>query len=179
MRYISGMQVKIFLFRLIMVCVFGVFVLSSQAQDMIPQKAINDRSFLHPEVLEFPPQYVIEGELDDNGEELTIENLYKTLEEYGVLFKKIVVAQAILETGNFSSHVCLTHHNLFGLRHPSDGSYYEFNNWKESVKAYRDDVQYKYNSGDYYLFLRRIGYAEDPRYVSKVRIIADRLPWKI
>ncbi len=101
--------------------------------------------------------------------ELTPENLYRVLEMYQVKFPKIVLAQALLETGNFTSRVCLETNNLFGLRHPSDGSYYTFNTWQESVIAYRDDVQYKYKSGDYYAFLSRIGYAEDRRYVQKVK----------
>ena len=104
---------------------------------------------------------------------LTIENLYKALDKYDVKCKKIVVAQALLETGNFTSSLCLLSHNLFGLRHPSDGSYYVFNNWEESVKAYKDDVQYKYDGGDYYVFLNRIGYAQDPKYTSKVKLIAS------
>ncbi len=107
--------------------------------------------------------------------ELNVENLVKILQKYEVKCEKIVLAQAILETGHFTSNVCLEKHNLFGLRHPSDGSYYEFDRWEESVVAYRDDVQYKYTGGDYYTFLRRIGYAEDKRYVGKVRRIADQL----
>lgn len=107
--------------------------------------------------------------------ELTQENLLAALEKYEVKFPKIVLAQAILETGYFTSALCMEAHNLFGLRHPSDGSYYTFDNWEQSVKAYHDDVQYKYSGGDYYAFLRRIGYAEDPRYTVKVRKIADTL----
>ena len=107
--------------------------------------------------------------------ELNIDNLLSVLEKYNVKEKKIVLAQALLETGYFSSPLCMECHNLFGLRHPSDGSYYTFNNWEESVKAYLDDVQYKYNGGNYYAFLKRIGYAEDRNYTSKVRKIADKL----
>lgn len=107
--------------------------------------------------------------------ELTLENLYAILEKYNVQCPKIVAAQALLETGNFSSDLCMEGHNLFGLRHPSDGSYYTFDNWEQSVKAYRDDVQYKYSGGDYYAFLRRIGYAEDKAYTKKVKRIADNL----
>ena len=88
---------------------------------------------------------------------------------------RIVIAQALLETGYFTSRVCLENNNLFGLRRPKDGGYYEFDNWEESVKAYRDYVQYKYKGGDYYQFLQRIGYAEDPDYVTKVRQIARTL----
>jgi hypothetical protein len=108
-------------------------------------------------------------------EDLNIYNLIAVLEKYNVKEKKIVLVQALLETGYFSSPLCMESHNLFGLRHPSDGSYYTFNNWEESVKAYVDDVQYKYNGGDYYAFLKRIGYAEDRNYTAKVRKIAAKL----
>lgn len=107
--------------------------------------------------------------------DLNIGNLASVLEKHGVSHPRIVIAQALLETGYFTSRVCLEKNNLFGLRRPKDGSYYEFDNWEESVKAYRDYVQYKYKGGDYYQFLQRIGYAEDPDYVTKVRQIARTL----
>lgn len=104
--------------------------------------------------------------------ELNINNLYQALDRYGVAFPKIVVAQALLETGYFTSNVCLNYNNLFGLRRPSDGSYYRFANWEESVKAYKDYVQYKYKGGDYFRFLGHIGYAKDPKYLYKVKILS-------
>ena len=107
--------------------------------------------------------------------ELNISNLFMMLEKYHVKFPKIVVAQALVETGYFTSRVCLECHNLFGLRRPSNGEYYTFETWEESVKAYRDYVQYKYKGGDYYDFLDRIGYAEGPKYTSVVRQIAKSL----
>ena len=107
--------------------------------------------------------------------ELNLHNLMLAMKKYDVKFPKVVMAQGILETGYFTSHVCLEYNNLFGLRRPSDGSYYRFDSWEESVKAYRDYVQYKYKGGDYYAFLRSIGYAEDPYYVSRVKSIAMNL----
>lgn len=107
--------------------------------------------------------------------ELNIGNLAKVLEQYHVKYPRIVIAQALLETGYFTSRVCWECKNLFGLRRPSDGSYYEFERWEDSVKAYRDYVQYKYKGGDYFQFLNRIGYAEDKYYVLKVRQIAKSL----
>lgn len=107
--------------------------------------------------------------------ELNINNLYQALDRYGVAFPKIVVAQALLETGYFTSNVCLNYNNLFGLRRPSDGSYYRFANWEESVKAYKDYVQYKYKGGDYFRFLGHIGYAKDPKYLYKVKSISSSL----
>lgn len=109
--------------------------------------------------------------------ELNIASLYEALDRYGVMYPKIVVAQSLLETGYFSSNVCLNYNNLFGLRRPSDGSYYRFDNWEESVKAYKDYVQYKYKGGDYLQFLSRIGYAEDPAYIYKVRSISNALSY--
>ena len=107
--------------------------------------------------------------------ELNLSNLAKALEVYHVKYPRIVIAQALLETGYFTSRVCWECKNLFGLRRPSDGSYYKFDHWEESVKAYRDYVQYKYKGGDYLQFLDRIGYAEDKTYTMKVLQIAKRL----
>lgn len=112
---------------------------------------------------------------DEPDLKLNIDNLAKVLEEYHVAYPKIVIAQALLETGYFTSRVCWECKNLFGLRRPSNGQYYEFERWEDSVKAYRDYVQYKYKGGDYFAFLNRIGYAEDKAYVYKVKQIARTL----
>lgn len=106
---------------------------------------------------------------------LNIANLIAAMDKYDLSNKTYVVAQAILETGYFTSRVCLELNNLFGLRRPSNGEYYAFDNWEESVKAYRDYVQYKYKGGDYLTFLNDIGYAEDKAYIYKVRSIARSL----
>jgi flagellum-specific peptidoglycan hydrolase FlgJ len=100
--------------------------------------------------------------------ELTIPNLYKEIIRNGILHPKIVLAQAILETGWFRSSVCRNKHNLFGLTNPRTGKYYEFNHWTESVWAYYTKVQYKYKGGNYLLWLGEIGYAEDPNYIIAV-----------
>ena len=98
--------------------------------------------------------------------ELTIPNLYKEIIRNGILYPKIVLAQAILETGWFRSSVCRNKHNLFGLTNPRTGKYYEFNHWTESVWAYYTKVQYKYKGGNYLLWLDEIGYAEDKDYIT-------------
>lgn len=106
---------------------------------------------------------------------LNIKNLMAVLRQYDVKFPQIVVAQALLETGYFTSRVCLENNNLFGLRRPSNGNYYTFSSWEESVKAYKDYVQYKYKGGNYYDFLNRIGYSEDCEYINKVKQVAYSL----
>lgn len=107
---------------------------------------------------------------------LTIPNLYQEIIRNGIRHPKIVLAQAILETGWFRSPLCRNRHNLFGLTNPKTGKYYEFNHWTESVRAYMTKVQYRYcqkkqmsqNDVDYLMWLQQVGYAEDPRYVREL-----------
>ncbi len=103
-----------------------------------------------------------------NLPDLTIPNLLAEIEKNGIKYPKIVLAQAILETGWFKSAVCRNKHNLFGLTNPWTKDYYEFNHWTESVKAYYTKVQYRYKSGNYLLWLRDIGYAEDKGYIRAI-----------
>ena len=112
---------------------------------------------------------------ENNLPELTIPNLYKEIIRNGILYPKIVLAQAILETGWFRSSVCLNKHNLFGLTNPRTGKYYEFNHWTESVRAYYTKVQYKYKGGNYLLWLDEIGYAENPMYKKAIYCILKSL----
>lgn len=109
--------------------------------------------------------------LENHLPELTIPNLYKEIIRNGILYPKIVLAQAILETGWFRSSVCRNKHNLFGLTNPRTGKYYEFNHWTESVRAYYTKVQYKYKGGNYLLWLDEIGYAEEPDYIRTVIMV--------
>ena len=104
----------------------------------------------------------------NNLPELTIPNLYKEIIRNGILYPKIVLAQAILETGWFRSSVCRNKHNLFGLTNPRTGKYYEFNHWTESVRAYYTKVQYKYKGGNYLLWLDEIGYSENSNYIKTI-----------
>ena len=76
--------------------------------------------------------------------------LMKALQHYHIHHQKIVYAQAILETGYFTSDVYKRHNNLFGLYNSKSHSYYHFNNWYESVDAYGRYIQYRYNGKGYY-----------------------------
>jgi hypothetical protein len=98
------------------------------------------------------------------------EGLIEALEYYEIQFPEIVYAQALLETGHFSSSVCKDYNNLFGLYNSKIRDYYSFEHWSDSVKAYKDFVQYKYKGNtDYYTFLVNLPYATDPNYISKVK----------
>ena len=113
---------------------------------------------------------------------LTIPNLYQEIIRNGIRHPKIVLAQAILETGWFRSPLCRNRHNLFGLTDPKTGKYYEFNHWTESVRAYYTKVQYRYcqknqtstSDVDYLKWLQQTGYAEAPMYIQSVKEIMKR-----
>ena len=114
-----------------------------------------------------------------NPRELNLKNLTDVITEVGLSNKLFVLAQAMLETGNFSSRVCKEYNNLFGLYDSKNRDYYLFERWEDSVVGYGKMIQYRYKGGNYLNFLKRIGYAEDPRYITKVakmaKSIYDRL----
>ena len=112
---------------------------------------------------------------EGKSHELTLENLIIVMDEVGISNQLFVLAQAVLETGNFSSNVCRNFHNLFGLYDSRNKCYYKFARWEDSVIGYQKFIQYRYKGGKYLALLRRIGYAEDPSYTSKVAQIAKRL----
>lgn len=100
--------------------------------------------------------------------------VYEACIYYGIHHPEIVVAQSILETGYYRSEGCKKDNNLFGLYNSSKKQYFKFNHWTESVKAYKNMIQYKYRDNeDYYHFLDRIGYAEDSLYNNKIKSICN------
>ena len=104
--------------------------------------------------------------------EINDTNLLNICKLHGIIEPEIVIAQAKLETGNYSSDVFYENNNLFGLYNSNKKEYYKFNSWQESVLAYKDLIQSKLNDGeDYYVFLKRIGYAKDKNYIKKVKRI--------
>ena len=103
------------------------------------------------------------------------KDLYSTLLSLHVQCPEIVYAQAILETGYFTSDVYKRHNNLFGLYNSKSHSYYHFNNWYESVDAYGRYIQYRYNGKGYYRFLKRIKYSESDDYIKQIRRIKKKI----
>lgn len=97
----------------------------------------------------------------------TAEQVRAELQRQGLPHPDIVLAQARLETGNFTSNMCRTKHNLFGMKR--NGRYASYRTWQESVADYKARISSRYTGGDYFAFLKRIGYARDPQYERKVR----------
>ena len=104
------------------------------------------------------------------------EGIDEALQYYNIEHPTIVKAQAILETGNFTSNLCVKNNNLFGLYDSKNKRYYSYNHWWESIEAYKELIQRKYdNSKYYYMFLEDIKYAKDKEYINKVKKIAEEL----
>lgn len=101
----------------------------------------------------------------------TIEQVAKELRKQNVPHAKIVLAQARLETGNFTSRMCKQDKNLFGIKH--GGKYARYSHWKDSIADYKKRISSRYSGGDYFSFLKRIGYAEEKEYIKKVRRIVN------
>lgn len=102
---------------------------------------------------------------------LSKENLYNELIAQEIDYPEIVLAQALLETGNFKSYSCKVRNNLFRLMR-KDGTYMEFDHWTNSVHAYKKYIQkYKEVPNDYYKYLNDLGYAKDSIYIIRVKEI--------
>ena len=103
--------------------------------------------------------------------QISQEKVYKCLIEHGVKHPKIVLGQSLLETGYYRCRNCsMDKNNLFG--YGWDGkSYYSYNNWVESVANYARWQKKHYKSGDYYEFLKRIGYATSENYINDLKWI--------
>lgn len=97
----------------------------------------------------------------------SIDQVRDEIHRQGIPHPSVVLAQARLETGNFTSKMCKTKHNLFGIKH--NGRYAKYRTWKESISDYKKCISSRYHGGSYYEFLRRIGYASDPKYIAKLK----------
>lgn len=110
--------------------------------------------------------------------ELTKENVYAEIMRCDIKFSEIVLRQALLETGHFTSKNCLVRQNLFGLKggektDDNPNGYKIFNHWRESVQYYKSWQQQRITEdcADYYLFLTQWKYAESPEYENKLKSI--------
>lgn len=151
----------------------------NSGQNILYARKSDDYKSVSPETpssqKDHPKKQVKETRNDENLPELTIPNLLAEIKKNNIKYPKIVLAQAILETGWFKSSVCRNKHNLFGLTNPRTGKYYEFNHWTESVKAYYTKVQYRFKGGNYLLWLDKIGYAEEKTYIRALIKVLKQL----
>jgi flagellum-specific peptidoglycan hydrolase FlgJ len=114
--------------------------------------------------------------------------VYEELLRHDVKFPDIVLAQAILESGNFTSRVTKHNNNLFGMRMPKVRQttavgqrygYARYYNWKDSVKDYKlwqEALLKRYPNmtrGQYKTYINRI-YSTGKNYISKINLIIQK-----
>lgn len=97
----------------------------------------------------------------------SLDQVRKYIDSTELKYKEIVIRQSVLETGWYKSYSCKHRNNLFGFRYK--GKYLEFSSWQESVQYYIRWQKRHYKTGDYYDFLKQIGYATDPEYITKLK----------
>lgn len=117
-------------------------------------------------------------------EKISKKSLYEQIIKYGIKFPDIVFAQAILESGEFTSKLFKSANNLFGMKVPTKResarigstqngyskygdwmfSVYDYSLWQDHMLKTRDDITKK----QYFALLGRV-YADDPKYVSKLK----------
>lgn len=145
--------------RILLIILFCFISMSFSKVNIPPMQEyseVQDASFLH-------------GELNDS-------TLYLALEYYNIKHPRIVLAQAKLESGNYTSDHCIRRNNLFGLYNSKRKEYYSFDHWTDCIEGYKNMIEYKHKDGeDYYDFLIRIKYASDPTYIYKVKRIENNL----
>lgn len=107
--------------------------------------------------------------------ELNEENFYIACEILGIKHPTVVYAQALHESGHFTSNWFKQYNNFLGLWNSYKHEPYRFDHWTGCLRGYRDYIQYRYEGGsddstDVYLkFIDDLGYAEDPLYDAKIR----------
>ena len=113
---------------------------------------------------------------------LNRETLNRALIHTGITAPEVVLAQGRLETGNFTSVLCLQYNNLFGMKMPrvrsttasgmTENGFAVYETWYHSVLDMKEFQEYYRSAGrcmeDYFSFLREIGYAEDTYYIKKL-----------
>ena len=109
---------------------------------------------------------------------LTKQTLVQVLRDSGIQHIDIVLAQAILESGTFTSNIFKTKNNLFGMKVPgrrettatNKKGYASYSTWLDSVrdyKLYQDYVTKNKNvSRSKYLSIISRSYSGNPEYVS-------------
>jgi len=128
-----------------------------------------------------------EVQVDNTVPDLNKENVLAYMKELNIKFPHIVLAQAIIESGTFTSKICKENNNLFGMREArlrisnnlgTKHGHAVYKNWMESVVDYAL-YQATYLSkckteSQYYAYLAD-SYAAGPHYSVTVKKLAEKL----
>jgi uncharacterized FlgJ-related protein len=124
--------------------------------------------------------------VNDTTNNFSEEKLIDLLKTLNVKYPHIVLAQARIESGHYTSKIFKENHNLFGMKearvriHTANGTQYNhafYTNWRESVYDYAF-YQCRYlgrvnTEQEYYTYLSQ-SYAEAPNYVQSLKVLVKR-----
>ena len=120
--------------------------------------------------------------IDTPNRALTHQDLYEKLVQYDIEYPDIVFAQAVIETGNFTSGLFKSQNNLFGMKMPgrrettaigkNKNGYAKYINVDDSILDYYLFQQFvmrkkKMTRKEYLAYISR-NYAADKNYVNKI-----------
>ncbi len=124
--------------------------------------------------------------LEEDRNKFSRDKLVEELKRLNVKYPHIVMAQAIVESGNFKSRIFKENNNLFGMKEAGvrintakgtqhGHAYYE--SWLESIYDYAF-YQSRYLGGikseqQYYIYLSN-SYAEADHYVSTLKTVIEK-----
>lgn len=133
-----------------------------------------EKEFLESTLLDLNHVENIEGDFSE-------EKFRYFLDKMSVSYPDIVYAQALLETGHFSSSIFVENNNLFGMkkayRRPTTciavkNGHAQYETWQDSVidyLIYQRIYLKQVKTEDEYLSYLANYYAEDPLYADKIR----------
>lgn len=111
----------------------------------------------------------------------TPSSALKLIEDLGIAYPEIVLAQAKLETGNFTSKIFRENNNLFGMKLARQrettaiGEQYnhaKYISWVQSIvdyKLWQDKFIHKTKTRRAYLKYLSENYAQDKKYINKLK----------
>lgn len=128
--------------------------------------------------------FTVGQNFDEN--QITYEKLYEQILQSGIKFPEVVFAQAVLETGHFTSKLFRDANNLFGMKVPKkretlaigkrNGGYAVFESWESSVSDYYLWQEYFLRNKtissqkEYFSLLNRV-YSTNKKYVVSLKKI--------
>lgn len=133
----------------------------------------------------YEPETIVVNVVEEKNE-FSEEKLINMIKDLNLKFPHIILAQAKLETGNFTSNIFKENHNLFGMKEAklrvniARGTQYNhafYNHWTESVydyAFYQSTYLSKLKTEEQYFTYLGESYAEADRYVETLKGMIER-----
>lgn len=162
----------------------GLIILSSSYFLVITGSKINERVQIEFNV---PKDFYSEWLVDSIENPVSDKILYDYLINMRAPHPKIIVAQAVLESNNFTSDLYKRQRNFIGMKYSlkrvttangTKGEYKRYDSWEQCVTDYLfwvfSNNADKLSQDEYFRYLGKV-YAEDPNYIDKLKTIIKKM----